>query len=75
MIHVKSEGYNLTWVNCEMASFIHMKESRNFFVNPHAHGIIVQVPTPLSQGFGSWSLSLVCPYLPHTFTADAHATT
>ena len=53
MIHVKSEGYNLTWVNCEMASFIHMKESRNFFVNPHAHGIIVQVPTLLAQGFGS----------------------
>ena len=53
MIHVKSEGYNLTWVNCEMASFIHMKESRNFFVNPHAHGIIVQVPTPPTQGIGS----------------------
>ena len=27
LILVNSNGYNLTWVNCEMASFIHMKSS------------------------------------------------
>jgi len=42
MLAIKSEGYNLTWVNCEMASFIHMKESNNFFKNANGHGMIVQ---------------------------------
>ena len=38
MLTVKSENYNLTWVNCEMASFIHMRESRNFVNNAQAQG-------------------------------------
>lgn len=42
MLEVKSEGYNLTWVNCEMASFIHMRESNNFYVNPSGSGMILQ---------------------------------
>ena len=42
MIDVKSEGYNLTWVNCEMASFIHMRESKNFFNNAMGEGMIMQ---------------------------------
>jgi predicted ATP-grasp superfamily ATP-dependent carboligase len=42
MMHVSSESYNLTWVNCEMASFIHMKEGKSFFSNPYAEGMIVQ---------------------------------
>ena len=46
MIHVNSESFNLTWVNCEMASFIHMKEGRNFFSNPFAHGMVIQVHAP-----------------------------
>ena len=46
MIHVNSETFNLTWVNCEMASFIHMKEGRNFFSNPFAHGMVIQVHAP-----------------------------
>ena len=40
---MKSEGYNLTWVNCEMASFIHMRVSNNFYNNPAGHGMIIQV--------------------------------
>ena len=32
---VASETYNLTWVNCEMASFIHMKASSKFYHNPN----------------------------------------
>ena len=42
VLHVKSDGYNLTWVNCEMASFIHMRESNNFYANPNAEGMVVQ---------------------------------
>jgi hypothetical protein len=42
ILAIKSEGYNLTWVNCEMASFIHMKESNNFYKNANGHGLIVQ---------------------------------
>jgi len=42
IMDVKSESYNLTWVNCEMASFIHMRESRNFVVNPMGDGMIIQ---------------------------------
>ncbi len=42
MIEVKSEGYNLTWVNCEMASFIHMRESNNFYINPDGKGMVMQ---------------------------------
>lgn len=42
MLDVKSEDYNLTWVNCEMASFIHMKHSNNFYKNPHGRGMIMQ---------------------------------
>jgi len=38
MISVKSESFNLTWVNCEMASFIHMRDSRAFYKNPHGSG-------------------------------------
>jgi len=29
-------------VNCEMASFIHMKDSRNFIKNPQGKGMIIQ---------------------------------
>ena len=42
MLKVASESYNLTWVNCEMASFIHMKESRRFYGDPTGEGMIVQ---------------------------------
>ena len=42
MLHVASESFNLTWVNCEMASFIHMKESRKFFSEPYSEGLVVQ---------------------------------
>ena len=42
MLDVKSEDYNLTWVNCEMASFIHMKHSNNFYSNPQGKGMIIQ---------------------------------
>jgi len=42
IMDVKSESYNLTWVNCEMASFIHMRESKNFVVNPMGDGMIIQ---------------------------------
>ena len=38
MISVKSESFNLSWVNCEMASFIHMRDSRAFYKNPHGSG-------------------------------------
>lgn len=39
---VASESYNLSWVNCEMASFIHMKESNRFYKSPNHHGVIMQ---------------------------------
>jgi hypothetical protein len=39
---VASESFNLSWVNCEMASFIHMKESNRFFNNPNSEGPIMQ---------------------------------
>lgn len=42
LIAIKSENYNLSWVNCEMASFTHMREHRNFYVNPRAQGMIIQ---------------------------------
>mmetsp|Transcript_8776 Transcript_8776/g.19256 ORF Transcript_8776/g.19256 Transcript_8776/m.19256 type:complete len:454 (-) Transcript_8776:395-1756(-) len=42
MLHVHSEGYNLTWVNCEMASFIHMKSSNKFYNSPQEHGVVMQ---------------------------------
>jgi hypothetical protein len=42
MLDVKSETYNLTWVNCEMASFIHMKHSNNFLTNADGKGMIMQ---------------------------------
>jgi hypothetical protein len=42
ILEIPSETYNLTWVNCEMASFIHMKESSKFYATPDASGIIVQ---------------------------------
>jgi hypothetical protein len=34
VINVASEGFNLSWVNCEMASFIHMRESKSFYKDP-----------------------------------------
>jgi hypothetical protein len=43
LLAVKSERYNLSWVNCEMASFTHMRDSPNFYVNPNGHGMIMQV--------------------------------
>ena len=39
---VASESYNLSWVNCEMASFIHMKESNRFYKNPNSEGVVMQ---------------------------------
>ena len=60
MIHVNSETYNLTWVNCEMASFIHMKEGRNFFSNPFAHGMVIQV-------------HMIHPIDTHIHIKDAHS--
>jgi len=42
MLEVASETYNLTWVNCEMASFIHMKASSKFYHNPNQEGLIMQ---------------------------------
>jgi hypothetical protein len=42
MLNVASESFNLTWVNCEMASFIHMRESRKFINEPYSEGLIVQ---------------------------------
>lgn len=42
ILNVDSQGYNLTWVNCEMASFIHMKESNGFFKKPDSEGVIMQ---------------------------------
>lgn len=42
MISVKSESFNLSWVNCEMASFIHMRDSKAFYKNPHGSGMIMQ---------------------------------
>ena len=42
MLTAASEVYNLTWVNCEMASFVHMKESRKMFSTPQGDGMIMQ---------------------------------
>lgn len=42
IIDVESEKYNLTWVNCEMASFIHMRHSPNFMQNAAGKGMIMQ---------------------------------
>eukprot|EP01032_Pedospumella_encystans_P009104 gene9104-10749_t len=42
MLAVASESFNLSWVNCEMASFIHMKASAKFYNNPKEEGVIIQ---------------------------------
>lgn len=42
MLKVASESFNLTWVNCEMASFIHMKDSRKFYSDPGGEGMVMQ---------------------------------
>ena len=42
VLEVKSETFNLTWVNCEMASFIHMRDSNSFYKNPQGKGMIIQ---------------------------------
>lgn len=49
LLATSSESYNLSWVNCEMASFVHMKESRAFTgprsgpqVINQQHGLILQ---------------------------------
>ena len=34
------QDYNLSWVNCEMASFLHMKGGQKFYTDPHAEGMI-----------------------------------
>jgi hypothetical protein len=44
---VKSENFNLSWVNCEMASFTHLREHNNFYSNPSGHGMIIQVEQKL----------------------------
>ena len=54
MISVKSESFNLTWVNCEMASFIHMRDSRAFYKNPQGSGEL-----PSCTVFSSGSLCTV----------------
>jgi len=38
IVSVKSESFNLSWVNCEMASFIHMRDSKTFYNNPQGSG-------------------------------------
>ena len=40
MLTVKD--HNLTWVNCEMASFLHMKSGLKNQENPHTEGTIMQ---------------------------------
>jgi hypothetical protein len=42
ILAIKSESYNLSWVNCEMASFTHMRESNLFYHHPKAQGMIMQ---------------------------------
>ena len=43
-LSVASESYNLSWViNCEMASFIRMKESNRFYSHPESEGLVIQV--------------------------------
>lgn len=39
---LKVMPYNLSWVNCEMASFLHMKENHRFFKDPHGEGMVIQ---------------------------------
>jgi hypothetical protein len=39
---VASESYNLSWVNCEMASFIHMKASAKAYHDPSIEGLVMQ---------------------------------
>ena len=34
--------YNLSWVNCEMASFIHLRQSNKFYRNPNQEGVVIQ---------------------------------
>ena len=42
VLEVPSETYNLTWVNCEMASFIHMRRSMKHHTDRYNDGIIMQ---------------------------------
>ena len=42
ILGVKSEKYNLTWVNCEMASFTHMRDSPLFYSHAKAWGMVIQ---------------------------------
>lgn len=42
MLNVASESYNLTWVNCEMASFIHMRDSKKISTDPFFEGMVIQ---------------------------------
>lgn len=42
ILAVKSERYNLSWVNCEMASFTHMRDSPLFYDHPRAQGMVMQ---------------------------------
>lgn len=42
VLEVESEKYNLTWVNCEMASFIHMRRSMKHFTDRFNDGMIMQ---------------------------------
>lgn len=39
---VPSETFNLSWVNCEMASFIHMRKSAKHFIDRYNDGMIMQ---------------------------------
>lgn len=43
LLLVQSQDYNLSWVNCEMASFIHMKGTRKYFKDVHGPGMVMQV--------------------------------
>ena len=42
VLAVPSETYNLTWVNCEMASFIHMRRSMKHHSDRYNDGMIMQ---------------------------------
>lgn len=42
MIEEASDRFNLTWVNCEMASFVYMRQSNRFYKNGQLPGIIMQ---------------------------------
>lgn len=34
------QDYNLSWVNCEMASFLHMRGGQKVYTNPHSEGMM-----------------------------------